>query len=116
MGLCFFSLGLLRFSSTEVCVITADTSEAPMARIRYLFPFLVVTALSASEHYGHVRSGKKPIPGATITASLESQKFITTTDETGYYRFEDLAAGKWQFQVDMFGFQQAVLEHNRSGI
>src|ERR1051326_8825696 len=55
--------------------------------VRWLFRvtlfILVCTTLFAAEHYGYVRSGNKPIPGATVTATLDNYKLVTTTDENG---------------------------------
>src|ERR1700737_4374882 len=77
----------------------------PVARLaRYLFPFLLAGVLLHAEHFGYLRPGKRPIPGATITASLEDRKLATTTDETGRYYFDNLGKGKWAFEVQMFGF------------
>src|ERR1700674_1035367 len=77
----------------------------PVARlVRCAIPFLLGGVLLHAEHFGYVRSGKRPIPGATITASLEDRKLATTTDETGRYYFDNLGRGKWVFQVQMFGF------------
>jgi hypothetical protein len=61
----------------------------------------------AAEHYGYVRSGKKPIPGATVTASLDNVKLVTTTDENGIYVFSIPDKGKWIFTAEMFGFVAA---------
>jgi len=72
--------------------------------VRCAIPFLLGGVLLHAEHFGYVRSGKRPIPGATITASLEDRKLATTTDETGRYYFDNLGRGKWVFQVQMFGF------------
>jgi hypothetical protein len=60
-----------------------------------------------AEHYGYVRSGKKPIPGATVTATLDKVKLVTTTDENGIYIFDIPERGKWAFQAEMFGFVPA---------
>jgi hypothetical protein len=72
--------------------------------VRCAIPFLLGGVLLHAEHFGYVRSGKRPIPGATVTASLEDRKLATTTDETGRYYFDNLGRGKWVFQVQMFGF------------
>jgi hypothetical protein len=65
---------------------------------------------SAAEHHGWVRSSGRPVPGATVTASQGERKLVTTTDENGYYSFENLAPGAWAVQVEMFGFQPARRE------
>ncbi|PWU12037.1 MAG: hypothetical protein C5B51_01455 [Terriglobia bacterium] len=97
------------FASLVTYVITASPllhrETSPVARIvGCTIPFLLACALLHAEHYGFVRSGRKPIPGASVTASLEDRKLVTTTDETGRYTFDNLGRGKWIFQVEMFGF------------
>jgi len=57
-----------------------------------------------AEHYGVVRSGKKVIPGATVTATYDKYKLVTTTDENGIYVFDIPDRGKWVFEASMFGF------------
>src|SRR5690242_2465191 len=52
---------------------------------------------------GVVRSAGQPIPGATVTASRDGQKLVTSTDERGQYTL-DLALGAWTVDVEMFGF------------
>ena len=86
-----------------------------MARLlRWSIPILFASLLSGAQHYGYVRSGKKTIPGATVTATMGDQKLVTTTDENGLYAF-DLQAGDWVFQVEMFGFQEAREERTLQG-
>src|SRR5579859_7161712 len=60
--------------------------------------------LSAAEHHGVVTSGGLPVPGATVTATQNEKKLITTTDDQGAYQFKDLPDGVWSIQVEMFGF------------
>src|SRR5581483_2202251 len=60
--------------------------------------------LSAAEHHGMVMSGGLPVPGATVMATQNEKKLITTTDEQGAYQFKDLPDGVWSIQVEMFGF------------
>jgi len=60
--------------------------------LRGFLTLLISSTLFGGEHYGYVRSGKKAIPGATVTASLDQRKLVTTTDESGMYFF-DLPGG-----------------------
>ena len=76
---------------------------------------LISSTLFGSEHYGYVRSGKKAIPGATVTASLDQWKLVTTTDESGMYIFELPGWGKWVFQAEIFGFSPAREERTLAG-
>jgi hypothetical protein len=75
----------------------------------------VCCTLFGAEHYGYVRSGKKPVPGATVTATLDKYKLVTTTDENGVYVFDIPDRGKWTFQAEMFGFTTAHEERTLSG-
>ena len=50
-----------------------DTEASPVGwLLRGFLPVLLASTLFGTEHYGYVHSGKKPIPGATVTASLKS--------------------------------------------
>ena len=82
-----------------------------MPKLTYflLFP-LLLTPLWAVQQSGSVRSGGLPIPGATITATQGEQKIVTTTDDAGQYTFNNLAAGVWKLQVEIFGFSPASRE------
>ena len=82
-----------------------DTEASPVGWLfRGFLPVLLASTLFGAEHYGYVRSGKKAIPGATVTASLDKLKLVTTTDENGIYIFDLPDKGKWVFQAEMFGF------------
>ena len=87
--------------------------------VRWLFrttlPILVCCTLFGAEHYGYVRSGKRPIPGATVTATLDKLKLVTTTDENGIYIFDIPDRGKWLFEAEMFGFTPVKEERTLSG-
>jgi hypothetical protein len=74
---------------------------------RAIIPVFIASSLFGAEHYGYVRSGKKPIPGATVTASLDKYKLVTTTDENGVYVFSIPDKGAWVFTAEMFGFAPA---------
>lgn len=68
-----------------------------------------ILPLQAARHSGIVRSGAQPVPGATVTATKESQTLTTTTDETGSYVFENLDTGVWLIEVQAFGFAKTGL-------
>ena len=65
---------------------------------------LVVAGLLATPHQGVVKSGRQPIPGATVTAIQGERKVVTTTDDSGAYSLADLPSGVWTIQVEMLGF------------
>jgi hypothetical protein len=60
--------------------------------------------LSATEHYGQVGFTGLAVPGATVTAIQGDKQIVTTTDQSGLYRFADLAEGTWTITVEMRGF------------
>lgn len=78
--------------------------------------FSICCSLFGAEHYGYVRSGKKAIPGATVTAAFDKYKLVTTTDENGVYIFDIPDHGKWAFTAEMFGFATATEERTLSGV
>ncbi|MGA7413748.1 MAG: carboxypeptidase regulatory-like domain-containing protein [Bryobacteraceae bacterium] len=65
---------------------------------------LAVSVAAASQNAGQVTFNGLPVPGATVTAIEDEQKFSTTTDQQGIYSFPDLRDGIWKMQVDMSGF------------
>ena len=83
--------------------------------LRGFLTLLISSTLFGGEHYGYVRSGKKAIPGATVTASLDNWKLVTTSDESGMYFFDLPGGGKWEFQAEMFGFSPAREERTLMG-
>jgi hypothetical protein len=83
--------------------------------LRGFLTLLISSTLFGAEHYGYVRSGKKAIPGATVTATLDKLKLVTTTDESGMYIFDLPEWGKWVFQAEMFGFVPAREERTLMG-
>jgi hypothetical protein len=60
--------------------------------------------LSATEHYGQVGFTGLAVPGATVTATQGDKQIVTTTDQSGVYRFPDLAEGTWTIKIEMRGF------------
>ena len=68
--------------------------------------------LSATEHYGQVGFTGLAVPGATVTATQGDKQIVTTTDQSGLYRFADLAEGMWTIKIDMRGFAPLSREVN----
>src|SRR4051812_27043962 len=67
---------------------------------------LASTAGSAASNLaGQVTFGTVPVPGATVTASQNDKKIVTSTDPGGAYQFVDLAEGTWTIAVEMLGFE-----------
>jgi trimeric autotransporter adhesin len=106
----------------NVCIRTSHLGNIPQVTCAYRFiesmaqnrlfkcfrlfmlAALAVAALMASEHHGWVTANGVPVPGATVTATQDAKKLITTTDDRGAYSYPDLADGIWTIQVDMLGF------------
>jgi hypothetical protein len=58
----------------------------------------------ASEHHGQVKFNGLPVPGATVTATLNDKTVTAVTDPLGNYSFPDLADGTWALRIEMLGF------------
>ncbi len=67
-------------------------------------------SVSAAEHVGLVRSNKLPIPGTSVIATQGETKLVTSTDQTGRYRFAQMQPGVWTLEVSMFGFEPVTRE------
>jgi hypothetical protein len=76
-----------------------------------LFCVLCVTLRAQN---GLVKSGNQPIPGATLTATQDDKKFVTTTDQDGRYTFPPLSDGIWAVEIRMFGFEPVKKQVNYS--
>lgn len=66
--------------------------------------WLSIASLIADEVHGRVSFNGLPVPGATITAERDGNKFVTATDDQGRYSLPDLTDGTWSIRVDMLGF------------
>jgi uncharacterized GH25 family protein len=62
----------------------------------------------AAEYGGVVTGAGVPIPGATITATRQTSRFVTTSDQAGAFRFADLEDGHWTIRIEMLGFAAAT--------
>ena len=81
--------------------------------IAFLIAILTFSpVLSATEHYGQVGFTGLAIPGATVTATQGDKQIVTTTDQSGLYRFPDLAEGTWTIKIEMRGFAPLSREVN----
>src|ERR1700679_2005853 len=69
---------------------------------------LALLALSsiaqASENRGQVTFNGSPVPGATITATQGSSRFVAISNEDGSYEFPDLPDGTWKITISMTDF------------
>jgi trimeric autotransporter adhesin len=64
----------------------------------------MAASLIAAGHRGEVKYGGLPLPGASVTASAGSKKFVAVSGPDGLYAIPDLADGTWQLQVEMLCF------------
>jgi len=62
------------------------------------------SAAMASVYQGLVTSGGLPVPGATVTVTQGSKKFVAVTDLQGFFSFPTLADGAGTIQIAMTGF------------
>jgi trimeric autotransporter adhesin len=86
---------------------TLDTLSPKGARagIQYALEAEELQQRKARATYrGQVTFGGLPLPGATVTASRDSKKFSTVTNQEGLYSFPDLPGGTWTIEVEMTGF------------
>ena len=76
------------------------------------------SANSSSPSYeitGTARSGKTPLPGATVTASntLTGKKYSAVTDSEGKFTFTGIVRGRYVLRIEFMGFslftQEVVL-------
>jgi trimeric autotransporter adhesin len=64
--------------------------------------FLAIgTLAAASEYHGEVTFGGRPVPGATVTVTQGQIKFVTVTDQRGFFALPDLKDGAWAIQIEM---------------
>jgi hypothetical protein len=69
------------------------------------FASLTAFCLAAAFGYrGQVTFGEVPVPGATVTATQGDKRFVSVTDEQGFFSFSDLTDGTWTIEVAMQGF------------
>src|SRR6185437_16736442 len=76
---------------------------------RGLSVLVLLAALStgmASEYHGLVTSDGLPVPGATVTITQGTKKFVAVTDLQGFYSFPSLVDGPATIDVEMTGYGQ----------
>ena len=83
-----------------------STCRVEVIRVLLLFVYVLVClpGLLAAEYSGVVKVGNQPVPGATLTATRDGKKVVTSTDEAGQYKL-DLDDGQWSISIEMFGFR-----------
>jgi hypothetical protein len=88
---------------TDVVTIMANKRIGLSIRLLVVI-WTAISTLAASEFHGTVKANGLAIPGATVTAAQGEKKVVTTTDDSGTFRFRDLAEGDWTIEVEMLGF------------
>ncbi len=67
--------------------------------------WLAFSAIAAASQYrGTVTFGGLPLPGVTVTATQGSKTVTAVSDQSGAFRFDDLADGTWTINVEMLCF------------
>ena len=56
-----------------------------------------------------------PIENVNISIQKSKKRFETTTDKTGYYRFENVPSGIWEFTVSKEGYKTQSETYSISG-
>ena len=75
-----------------------------MLRRLCVIALVMASAVVASEHHGQVTFNGLPVPGASVVATQDGHDWTAITDQTGGYRFPDLAEGELTIRVEMTGF------------
>src|ERR1017187_294201 len=76
----------------------------------YICLLLAIACLTASSfaaaagYQGQVSFDGFAVPGATVTATQDTKKFVAVTDDMGVFTFPDITNGTWTIQVEMQGF------------
>jgi hypothetical protein len=82
---------------------TTQPSPAPAAAPR---PGLESAPPASYEITGAARSGKTPLPGATVTVSntLTGEKYFAVTDAEGKFTFTGIVRGRYVLRIEFMGF------------
>jgi len=108
MGNLWFGFSTL---SPEVLPVKSTSERAGLPSLVLLALILLSgTLLRAAEHRGTVTAAGLPLPGAVVHAKQGEHKLTTTTDESGAFRFADLADGTWTIEVESLGFNPLTRE------
>jgi len=94
----------------DLCYLMAANRLFPPFGRLLLAACFSLTALAAAESHGVVKAGGLPVPGATVTAVGSDKKFVTTTDDDGFYSFPNLEDGTWKITVEALGFVPSTRE------
>ena len=108
-----------------MCGTQSKKKKSFMSRESAVVAFLVMFALFAPKYLfaqatggsvqGYVQNASgDPVPGAQITARqvVTGTTRTTVSDGNGYYRFQELVVGPYEFTVELAGFVTQV----RSGV
>src|SRR5688572_22137837 len=66
--------------------------------------WFALSGLAAGDHYGQVKFGGLPVPGAAVTLSQGEKKLTAITGPQGEYSFADVTDGLWTIQIEMLCF------------
>src|SRR2546426_111644 len=89
---------------------TPISNEELYLAVSKLILFCLASAIAAQAQTGAVKSAGQPIPGATVTATLNGERFAVVTGADGRFQLPHIAAGQGTITVRMFGFEPVSRE------
>jgi trimeric autotransporter adhesin len=94
---------LLRVPAQDSAPTAAQPSSPPAAAQQ---PETQTAPAPTYEITGTARSGKTPLPGATVTASntLTGKKYSAVTDGEGTFSFAGIVRGRYVLRIEFMGF------------
>jgi len=83
-----------------------------LATSRWVTTLLIAVAVgvamtadaAAADFASRVTFAGLPVPGAVVTVTQGDASRTTVTDDQGFFRFRDLADGRWALHIEMLGF------------
>ena len=82
-----------------------------------LFVFIIVGCTKTDLCVQGFVTNNKAVPIENVEISIQKSKKIltTTTDKTGYYRFENVQSGAWEFTVIKDDYETQIETYSISG-
>jgi hypothetical protein len=104
-GIFLFNFFAVLFALSLRAQVTAPPAQAPQT--------VPPTGATATfEITGSVRSGKTPLPGATVTAAntLTGKKYVAASSSEGKFSFSGIPRGRYVVRVEFMGFANSTQE------
>ena len=82
-----------------------------------LFVFIIIGCTKTGLRVQGFVTNSKGVPIENVDISIQKSKKIltTTTDKTGYYRFENVHSGAWEFTVIKEGYEMQTETYSIHG-